>query len=79
MMREKLDRSYETLYEMVIRFLDIEQVKENDRVAKGGTADGQDPQWCMALYEDQMIKQGPGDCKSFFNKGKNPNEGKTDG
>jgi hypothetical protein len=55
---------------MVIRFLDIEQVKENDILAKGGTVNGKDPQWCMALYEQETVKFRPGDCKSYFEKGK---------
>jgi hypothetical protein len=70
MMRGTLDRSYQTLYDMVIRFLDIEQVKENDILAKGGTVNGKDPQWCMALYEQEVVKFRPGDCKAWFNKGK---------
>jgi hypothetical protein len=69
MMDKQLDRSYQRLYDYVLRFIEIETVKENDILATHGGNDGA-PQWNMALYEQEMVKQGPGDCRSYFRTGK---------
>ena len=62
---EKLDRSYNRLFEMVVRYLAIEHKKENDRLAAGQTEG-----WSMAACETAVVKYGPGDCKAKFYTGR---------
>ena len=58
-----LDRSYPKLFEMAQQVLDIEQVRENDRLAKGATIE----KGCsMAFDEQEVTKFCPGDCKACF-------------
>ena len=64
----KIERSYPRLLDLVRKFLDIQQVNENDDLAnnpKGKNSNG----YSMMTWEDNVIKLRNGDCKNLFYKG----------